>query len=258
VQLIGLNREPQLSEVAPRRNFLARTYGGKMKEIAVNLDLVAIVSAVGPLFSTDFVDRVLAVAWLQAIPSVLIVNKIDLGVDSVKGLIDVYQQLGERVILTSIRKQQGVEEVARLFSAAEIRTVALVGISGVGKSALFNYLIPAGGQKTAAVSRKTGQGRRTTSVAVGHRYLDRRGQWKLLIDLPGIQNFGVSDLSAAKVALAFPEFTARQGACEYSDCRHRAEPNCAVKDAVDRGEIALSRYRSYLNMLTEIDAAQQF
>ena len=117
--------------------------------------------------------------------------------------------------------------------------------------------MPEARRKTAEISRKTGKGRQTTSQAVGYLYPGAAAP-SLLIDLPGLANFGVTHLSKTQVARGFKEIEAQARFCEFSDCSHLAEPDCAVKSAVERGEISASRYLSYLHMLEEIEAARPY
>lgn len=246
-----------VSSILQRRNCLSRTYRKKVKTIAANLDMVFIVSAVQPLFNTSFVDRVIAVCHLQQIPHTLIVNKIDLDLEETQPLIDIYQKLGINVECTSTKISQGLAGLQKKLEDPSMKIVVLAGVSGVGKSSILNQLVPHADRKTSQVS-KTGQGRQTTSQSVGYIYKRDTGSDVLIIDLPGVQNFGVSNLNQREVADAFVEFSQMKHLCEYADCFHRAEPNCAVKDAVARDQVSESRYLSYLNMLQEIEDAREY
>ena len=236
-----------------RGNCLSRTLGQRTKTIAANLDRLFLVTAVEPLFNTAFVDRVLVVCALQHIPVHIVVNKCDLGTEETDYLIATYAELGFDLSLTSAKDEGGLRQLLPALANPELHTVALAGVSGVGKSSILNVLIPNAQQRTGSVSRKTGKGTQTTSMAQGYLYGRQESDDLLIVDLPGIQNFGVSNLEPRMVADSFPEFLALRDQCEYADCKHTAEPNCAVSDALDEGVLAASRYLSYIGILEEIE-----
>lgn len=249
---------PRLIKLLDRQNQLTRTYRKRSKLIAANLDRILIVTAVGPLFNTIFIDRVLTAATVEGIPCTLLVNKVDLGLTQSTSEITVYQQIGIDLILMSAATGQGIDQLTMLLANQHLKRVVLAGVSGVGKSTILNRLVLQAQRRTAEVSRKTGLGRQTTSLAIGYRYDRGHGSDLLLIDLPGIQTFGVTDLDPLTIASTFPEFCSIQSACEYRDCHHLEEPNCAVRDAVFSGEIPCSRYESYLNMVSEVESARPY
>jgi ribosome biogenesis GTPase / thiamine phosphate phosphatase len=253
----GSESQP-IGSINPRKNCLSRTYRKKTREIAANIDLLLVVTAVAPLFNTVFVDRILTVAALSQIPSALVFNKTDLGEDSTRKLIEIYKDLKFNIIFTSAIGEGGLVELVKILHDPNLHTIVLAGISGVGKSTILNKLVPEARRPTSTVSRKTGLGRQTTSLSVGYRYPRCDMSDLLIIDLPGIQNFGVSNFSIADIANSFSEFNLIKQQCEYLDCLHLAEPNCAVKDAVKDNKIALSRYESYLNMTQEIESAREY
>jgi len=220
--------------------------------------MLYVVTAVIPLFNTVFVDRVLAVAHLEEIQATLILNKTDLGTEDTAPLIDIYERLEIPIFYTSAKHDHGLDEIRSQLETPALSIVALAGVSGVGKSTILNKLVPEAERKTAEVSRKTGKGRQTTSQSVGYLYNRNETPDLLIIDLPGVQNFGVTNLSPRQAAEGFPEFAEKMAQCEYHDCTHTAEPNCAVKDAVDARELSASRYYSYLHMLDEIDEAKEY
>jgi len=246
-----------ISNVLPRKNCLVRTYRGQTKELAANLDMLYIVTAILPLFNTIFVDRVIAVCELRGIPYSLVVNKVDLGPEAAEPVTAIYDRLQVPILLTSAKTDEGLRPLALQLERCESRIVALAGTSGVGKSSILNRLVPEANRKTAELSRKTGKGRQTTSQAVGYVY-DRADALSLIIDLPGLQHFGAAFLAKSEAARGFREITRAAADCEYADCSHTAEPNCAVKAAAERGEIAPTRYLSYLHILDEIEAAKPY
>lgn len=242
----------------PRNNFLSRSYRKKTRKIAANLDLLAIVAAVNPLFNAVFIDRVLTAASLQKIPCLMILNKTDLGTENTLEEIQIYEKLGIPVCYTTVVTDDGLDSFMQEISNPDYHTVALAGVSGVGKSSILNNLVPEASRRTGEVSRKTGLGKQTTSLSKGYS-LEREGAGPLLmIDLPGIQNFGISNLSPEEIIASFPEFAERRHLCEYLDCKHLEEPDCAVKKALEAGEVSLSRYNSYINMLEEIEACREY
>ena len=258
VEISGITQGDSITSIIARKNHLSRTYGERAKSIAANLDLLLLVTAVTPLFNSYFVDRVLTVAHTQNIPVLLVLNKADLGLKETTELLAVYQKLELPILITSALTGSGLPELKNALANPALQNIALAGISGVGKSTILNALIPEAQQRTATVSKKTGLGRQTTSMAYGFQYPRPDDSVLLLIDLPGIQSFGVSNLTNQQIIDSFPEFNIRRGECEYLDCWHKAEPNCAVKESLAAGNIAKSRYESYLKMLQEVADAKEY
>lgn len=250
--------EAVVLEILPAKNYLSRSYRQEMRKIAANVDQLLIVAAVGPLFNAFFIDRIMSVAACQAIPFTLVINKADLGIEDTKDQAQIYEKLGIPVMYISATERLNLEALEQLLADPQLRIVALSGNSGVGKSTILNQLIPGIELKTAEVSERTGQGRQTTTQAYGYSY-ERGGAPRLVvIDLPGVQNFGVTHLSRQDVAESFPEFVERAYDCEFGNCSHIAETNCAIKKALDEGHIAPQRYDSYVRMVAEIDEARPY
>lgn len=243
-----------------RKNSLKRQIGQKSKLLCANLDLLLIVSAVGKLFQPNFIDRLLCVAALEGIKAILVVNKVDLKIDeNTLRMIEVYRNIGVTVLETSTVEQGGLEPVLKLLKTKNLNIISLVGVSGVGKSSILNRLVPDSNRTINTVSMRTGQGKQTTSQAEAFRYQDPSSDTDLfLIDLPGVQKFGISHIEPQELQLGMPDIYAAKDGCEYSDCQHLAEPNCSVKDSLNSGKIAESRYHSYCMLYNEIKAAKEF
>lgn len=248
-----------VTEVLPRKNCLSRHLGKRVKDIAANLDHVFVVTAVGTLFNPVFVDRVLCACFHQDIGATLVLNKVDLQIDEeTEFLVEMYDLLGIPTVYTSVVDPDGLTDLREALKTATIHLISLVGISGVGKSSIMNALIPEARRETSEVSAKTGQGRQTTSQSEAIRYHGRSGEDLFFIDVPGLQNFGISQLSRRDIQAAMPDLLHFARECEYQDCHHTAEPNCAVKKALDEGAFPPSRYNSYLGMLEELEATQEY
>lgn len=254
VRFESAGEEPRVLEIEERRNILNRTFAYRDREIAANLDLLLVVTAGGVLFNTIAIDRVCTVAGAAGIPVAIVVNKLDLGPEDATA---VYRALEYPVLEISAKHGENFASLLELLEPSGLSVTALCGVSGVGKSTILNRLIPEADRKTGEVSARTGQGRQTTSQARGYLYR-RSGEPLVLIDLPGSQAIGVSHFSRQEIRATFPEFSRVAMQCEYTDCLHLAEPSCGVKDAVEAGTIAISRYRSYLNMCQELDDMPDF
>ena len=242
----------------PRKNCVSRSFHGTTRLIAANLDHLFIVAAVLPLFNTIFIDRIAAVAHAEGIPVSILVNKVDLGMESTSRLVEVYDRLGFNVLLTSARLGSGIEGIREILARPDFSVVALAGISGVGKSTFVNQLIPGAARPVGEIREGKGAGRQTTSQSFGFLYERPENSGVLIIDLPGIQNFGVSHLSREQIAESFCEIIKYRNGCEFSNCSHILEDKCAVKEAVESGEIADCRYQSYLHMLDELDMVRKY
>jgi ribosome biogenesis GTPase len=258
VRYVCEDSQVTVCEVVQRKNCFSRSTGHKRKELAANLDILFVVSAVSPPFNRIFVDRVLTIASVEKIKSILLVNKEDLGLKEVENAIGLYRSLGFAVIPMSALSGEAPDSLKDMLRDSNVINVAFCGISGVGKSTISNLFFPNKKITTGELSRKTGQGKQTTSQAQGYPIKELDCSLKILIDLPGVQSIGVGHLSPLEVAQSFPELTAAQGACQYRDCSHRSEPGCEVKEMVAQGIIASSRYDSYLQMLDEIERARPY
>ena len=257
-QVKGQRTQVVVQAMLPRTNLLKRSYGKKTKLLAANVDRLFLIAAPSPMLNTTALDRVLVSAEYAGVPTTLVVNKSDL-IDrylQISSELAVYRSLGIPLLEVSAHDGAGLTDLAALATAKANHVVVLAGISGVGKSSLLNVLLPGMDVRTQEVSRKTGQGRQTTSQAVGHR-LDRPDAEPLmLVDLPGIQQFGICHLSEQEVRLGFREFSELE--CRFANCSHVNEPDCGVLQALASGTIAKFRYESYRSMLEELQRNKEY
>lgn len=236
--------------IEDRKNYIIRKATKLSKQthvIAANMDqALLVVTAVLPRTSTGFIDRFLLTCEAYNIPCILVFNKIDLYDDEIREYADyvksIYENVGYTCIETSAIEKTGLEKLERIL---QNKTSLLSGHSGVGKSALVNALDSSLDLKTSAVSLSNLKGRHTTTFAQMYP-LAFGGD---IIDTPGIRSFGMVDFKAEEVARYYPEMRARLANCKYYNCTHIHEPGCAIKKAVEEGEISPERYANYVNIV---------
>ncbi len=215
--------------------------------LAANIDqALLVVTPSQPRTSTGFIDRFLVSANAFDIPVVIIFNKSDLYTTedrkTVDTLIDLYKRIGHQCMITSALKGDGITELRDLMHD---RISMIAGHSGAGKSALINAVEPGLRIKTCDISDANQKGRHTTTFAEMH-LLTNGG---FITDTPGIKEFGISSIEKKEIAGYYPEFFKLLHKCKYFNCSHIHEPGCAVKEAIDAGEINISRYKSYLSIM---------
>ena len=239
-----------IHNIHDRRNYIVRKSVNLSKQthiIAANLDQVFLMITINnPPTLTSFIDRFLVTAEAYAIKTVLLFNKIDTydeeTLNEVRFLAHIYSEIGYECIGVSAKTGKNVDKVKALMLN---KTSMFSGHSGVGKSTLVNTIEPSLNIKTKEISTQHSQGQHTTTFA---EMFDLSFDAKI-IDTPGIKGFGIVDMEKEEIGDYFPEiFKLKQG-CKFNNCLHFKEPKCAVKKALDKEEIAYSRYRSYLQML---------
>ena len=225
-----------VEKILPRKNSFVRP-------AVANVDALVVFAAnVNPITEPFLIDRVAAIAGDQEVPVYLCVNKCDL--DPAVDLVRIYEHAGFPVICTSAETGEGVEQLRQLLTD---KLTAFTGNSGVGKSSILNRLCPELELPTGDVSEKLGRGRHTTR----HVELYSLGEDTYVADTPGFSSFDTDQMDVIlkeNLQYAFPDFGKYIGSCQFHDCSHRKEPGCAVRTAVESGDIEKSRYDSYLRL----------
>jgi ribosome biogenesis GTPase / thiamine phosphate phosphatase len=245
-----------IAEILPRRSKLARRApGGGQGEriVAANVDQVIIMfAAAKPDPHPRMLDRFLVIAEGNELPARIIINKVDLvGEEAARARFDDYARIGYPVHYTCVKTGLGLETLRDVLNGQ--RSV-LTGPSGVGKSSLLNALFPGANLRVGAISESVNKGRHTT---VGALMLPLPGtDGGYVIDTPGLREVGLWALLAEQLDRCFPEIRGLRDQCRFSDCRHIAEPDCAVRAALRDGEISPQRYDSYMKLLEEIQSGQ--
>ncbi|WP_323027393.1 ribosome small subunit-dependent GTPase A [Gelidibacter japonicus] len=233
-----------------RENYIVRKSVNLARQthiIAANIDQVFLLITINnPPTLTSFIDRFLVTTQAYRIKTVLIFNKMDTydeeNVMEVKYLSSIYRRIGYECIEASAVTGKNIEHLKALMKD---KTSMFAGHSGVGKSTLVNAIEPGLNLKTKEISMQHMQGQHTTTFA---EMFDLSFGARI-IDTPGIKGFGVVDMDREEVGDYFPEFFALKHNCRFNNCLHIEEPQCAVKEALDKDEISFSRYRSYLQIL---------
>lgn len=222
---------------------------GRLKPVAANIDFIVVVIAAEPVPHANLIDRYLVAAETVDIPPVILLNKCDLIDESneadLEKLLRTYIDLGYRVIRTSIKNEQGMSE---LYEFLQDRISVFVGQSGVGKSSLIGTLLPDIEISVGELSQKRKKGTHTTTTA----RLFHMPSGGDLIDSPGIREFGLWHISEEELLEGFIEFRPHLGYCKFRDCSHEQEPGCAIREALEKGEISEHRFESYLRIRQSI------
>ncbi len=241
-----------ITGIEPRKNYIIRKSTNLSKEshiIAANVDQALLVVTVNhPVTSTVFIDRFLASAEAYNVPTVIVFNKVDLYDEEDRamlgGLMMIYRKIGYTCIAVSATTGEQVDAVREVLQG---KVTVLSGLSGVGKSTLINRVEPGLDVKTAVISEAHDSGKHTTTFA--EMFPLTGGGF--IIDTPGVRSFGVVDMKKEELSHFFPEIFACAENCRFYNCTHTHEPGCAVREAVETGEVSESRYVSYLSMMEE-------
>jgi ribosome biogenesis GTPase len=219
-----------------------------VKPIAANINQIVIVSAILPELSLNIIDRYLVACETVEVEPLIVLNKIDLLDDEsrkfVAQMMDIYRHINYRVLEVSSYTGEGMPE---FIAALTDRISIFAGQSGVGKSSLLNALLPPSDQQILVndVSDNSGLGQHTTTAARLYHF-QHGGD---VIDSPGVREFGLWHLAPEQITQGFVEFRPYLGYCKFRDCKHGSDPGCAIREAVDKGEIAEERFDNYHRIL---------
>ncbi len=238
--------------VNSRKNYIIRKATKLSKShqiIASNIDLLMLmVTVTHPVTYPEFIDRYLVSAEAYNIPAVLLINKIDLYGTKEKKILSewkkIYGNIGYDCIESSVTDNINIDSIKDRLKS---KVTLIAGNSGVGKSTLINLIEPGLNLKTSGISDYHKSGKHTTTFA--EMFEMKLGGY--IIDTPGIRGFGITDMENERLFHYFPEFFRISARCKYHNCIHVNEPDCAVIQAIESGELSPSRYNSYLNLLEE-------
>ncbi len=254
VETIGDETIGIITKIEDRKNYIIRKSVNLSKQthiIAANLDQVFLMITLNnPPTHTAFIDRFLVTAEAYDVPTVLLFNKIDTYNDEelveIKYLAALYRKIGYTCIGISAKTEKNIDKVKALMQG---KVSMFSGHSGVGKSTLVNCIEPNLSIKTTEISKQHLQGQHTTTFAEMFD-LSFNAQ---IIDTPGIKGFGIVDMEKEEIGDYFPEIFEIKGDCKFNNCLHIDEPSCAIKKALEKDQIAWSRYKSYIQMVSGED-----
>jgi ribosome biogenesis GTPase len=240
-------------EILPRHNYVIRRASNLSKEshiIAANIDrALLIVTLHSPVTAREFVDRFLVTCEAYRVPVTIVLGKADMLVGEYEAEAEefeaIYGDAGYDIIRLSSTTGEGVEQIRELLKN---RTTLVAGNSGVGKSTLVGYIDPTLDIRTGEISESHHKGKHTTTFSTMYPI-----EGGYIIDTPGIKGFGLIDIDSRELCRYFPEMMRLAPDCRFYNCTHTHEPGCAVRDAVEQGFVAWSRYESYLKILDEDD-----
>ena len=243
------DNEGVIVAVEERQSLLQKPgFGGKLKPMAANIDQIVIVSAVQPEPKPYLIDRYLIAAENLPATPIILINKIDLLEDkdkeNIEKLVKDYESIGYKVITSSNVTDHGFDD---LLSSLQTHTSIFVGLSGVGKSSLINHLMPELNIRVGELSEASGEGTHTTTSSTLYS-LPGGG---VLIDSPGVRDFGLWNTSSDEILNGFIELHDYIGHCKFSNCSHIHEPDCAIQQALKDKKISQLRFNNYQKIIRE-------
>ncbi|HMP92139.1 MAG TPA: ribosome small subunit-dependent GTPase A [Phnomibacter sp.] len=249
----GQEEVAQIIDILPRQNYISRQSPSHRKQhhiVASNLHQSLLVATIkNPRTSTGFIDRFLIAAEAYHVPAVLAVNKADTWSKKEEEIFaawqGIYEPLGYAMLATSAATGQGLPQLKAMLAG---KTTLISGHSGVGKSSLLNALMPGFSLRTKEVSQWSGKGMHTTTFAQMFD-LPEGGH---VIDTPGMREFGIVHMERAELSHYFPEMRNLIHQCQFNNCQHLEEPGCAIKAALEAGQINANRYLSYLSIFDSL------
>ena len=249
---VTLTNPALITEVLDRKNYVVRKSTNLSRQshvIAANIDMAfAVVTLYFPEVKLPFLDRMLVTCEVYGVPVTILLNKVDLyrqeAPETVENFINIYTKAGYTVVETSAKTGEGIEELRKICDG---KVCLFSGESGVGKSSLIKALDPTLDPKIGKISVAHLQGKHTTSLYEMYELASGGA----VIDTPGLRGFGLVNLEKEEIARYFPEMLRAAEGCRFTPCTHTHEPGCAVKEAVENGEISAERYSSYLGMIEE-------
>ncbi len=244
--------EGVVEHLEPRRNLLFRQDEWRTKSFAANLDQILVLVAGEPMFSESQLTRSLLAAAQADIPVIVGLNKTDLpAAATARERLAPYRAMGVDVLELALKAEPAASRAALEPWLAK-KTTLVLGPRGLGQSTLINRLVPEAAAQVGEISQALQSGRHTTTTTTWY-WLDAAREGAL-IDSPGFQEFGLKQIAPVELAPLMPDFAAHLGDCRFSNCTHRHEPGCGVRAALERGEIAASRYRLYGELFDELSS----
>lgn len=249
---VTLTNPALITEILDRKNYVVRKSTNLSRQshvIAANIDMAfAVVTLYFPEVKLPFLDRMLVTCEVYGVPVTVVMNKVDLyreeAPEFTQNFIDIYTKAGYKVVQTSAKTGEGIDELREI---CRDKVCLFSGESGVGKSSLIKALDPSLDPKVGKISVAHLQGKHTTSLYEMYRL----ASGGTVIDTPGLRGFGLVNLEKDEIARYFPEMLKAAEHCRFTPCTHTHEPGCAVKEAVENGEISPERYTSYLGMIED-------
>jgi ribosome biogenesis GTPase len=235
-----------IEEILPRKNALIRPACSNVDQAVV------IFAAMDPEPNLNLLDRFLVMMEYQDVHTVICFNKTDIASDEkLQSYLDIYQSTGIETLIVSAKENQGMDS---LFDLLNSKTTILAGPSGVGKSSIINKLYPKAEMETGSISQKIKRGRHTTR----HSELFKISGDTFIMDTPGFTSMRLPEMDKEQLRFYFPEFAAHEGECKFQGCVHINEPDCKVKEELEKQRISASRYENYLQMYDEMKQMKKY